>query len=275
MSFVSHTLPAQARPLHRSGAVFALAVLLLLMLLGLLHSVIAPYAPGAAGTGPALAPPSPYHPFGTDILGRDVWSDTLHGLAGTLTAAWAGLTFALLAGELAGLAAAHLLPRIGPVLRLGANVMVSVPALLLAILFAALLVPGSAAIAAGLAVAPGAFLRSYDRALQVLLAPSSAFARAGGYSRLALLRRDLAHELRDALLPAVARVFAAVTVTISTMSFFGFGVAPPGRDLGLMIASARGDLPDAWWAAAAPIAVLVLLVLSARLVAGLAGGERP
>ena len=67
---------------------------------------------------------------------------------------------------------------------------------------------------------------------------------------------------------------AAVTVIFSTMSFFGFGAKPPQRDLGLMIASARADLPEAWWTAAIPAVVLILFILTARLTAGLES-DRP
>ena len=252
-----------------------LGLLLALFVAGFLHALLAPYASGAAATAAPLSPPDLSHPFGTDVLGRDVWSETLHALSVTLSAAWFATILALGFGPLAGLVAAHLVGRFGGVMRLVANVLVSLPALLLAVLISALLVPGSAPVAAGLAVAPAAFLRSYDRARRELSASYSDFARASGISALALFRRDLAHETRDALFPTAARVFAAVTVTISTMSFLGFGAMAPNRDLGLMIASARGDLPFAWWSVLGPMFFLVLLILAARLVAGLSAGERP
>lgn len=248
--------------------------LALILLLGVFHGMLAPFAPGAAGAGPPLAEPRLQYPFGTDLLGRDLWSESLHALGVTISAAWLGTVFVLLFGNFAGLVAAHLVAPVGQGARVAANVLVSIPALLLAILFSALLQPGSAAVAAGLAVAPAAFLRSYDRARAIQTAPYSDFARASGASRLTLLRRDLMHELRQSLVRTIARYFAAVAVAFSTMSFFGFGAAPPDRDLGLMIASARANLPDAWWTAAAPAATLILLLFLARLAAALRGGER-
>jgi peptide/nickel transport system permease protein len=181
-----------------------------------------------------------------------------------------GLFFALIAGHLAGMAAAHLFGRLGVAFGIGANVLGSLPPLLLAILFSALLLPGSAAAAAGLAVAPHAFLRGYDRARAVLAAPYSDFARASGVSEMALFARDFRHELRD-IVPIITRALAAIVTIYSTMSFFGFGARPPARDLGLMIASARADLPEAWWTAAVPAAMLILFILTARLSAR---GER-
>jgi peptide/nickel transport system permease protein len=97
--------------------------------------------------------------------------------------------------------------------------------------------------------------------------PYSDFARASGVSSMALLRRDLRHDLRYGFTRLLASRFAAVTAVFSTMSFFGFGAVPPDRDLGLMIASARAELPDAWWTAAGPAAMLILLLLVARMTA--------
>jgi peptide/nickel transport system permease protein len=147
--------------------------------------------------------------------------------------------------------------------------------LLLAILFSALIGQGFAAIAAGLAAAPASFGRAYDRAGVNLAAPYVAFARATGVDELTLFQRDLVSEMRDSLVPIAARAFAAVTITLATMSFFGFGAIAPVRDLGLMIAAGQSALPAAWWTALFPAAALALLILFARLAAGLAGGERP
>ena len=90
-----------------------------------------------------------------------------------------------------------------------------------------------------------------------------------------LLRRDLAYEFRDMFLPIVARAFASVTIILSTLSFLGFGAAPPHRDLGLMIGAARPNYLEAWWMVAFPALTLVILILLARLAAGLDEGERP
>jgi peptide/nickel transport system permease protein len=92
---------------------------------------------------------------------------------------------------------------------------------------------------------------------------------------VALLRRDINHTFVASLISLSGRAFAAVVVAIATMSFFGFGAAPPARDLGLMIASARELIDTAWWTAAVPSALLVLIVFSAQLAAGLSDHDRP
>jgi len=249
-----------------------LALLMALFLLAALHHILAPYSSGVTDVAPVLAPPGPVHAFGSDLLGRDLFSETLHALSVTLTDASLALALVLVFGNLAGIFTAHVMRRAGILFRVGATVIASVPSVLLGVLIAALLGRENAALATGLAVAPYAFLRSYDMARASLAMPYADFARAAGVGTMALMRRDIVH---GGPVATAARGLAAVTVTLSTLSFFGFGATPPQRDLGLMIASAHANMLDAWWTIAAPICALVLVVLAARLAAGLSGGERP
>jgi peptide/nickel transport system permease protein len=220
-------------------------------------------------------PPSEQFPFGTDFLGRDVFSETLYGLSTTLTQAAEAAVLAVLAGGLLGFVAAHLPRAVGAVLRWALGAFAAIPPLLLAMLLVALTQRGFAGLAAGLAAAPLAFVRAFDRARSGSLGEHAAYARATGISASALLNRDLTYEFRDTFLPTVARAVAAVAIILSTLSFLGFGALPPHRDLGLMIAAAKGSYLHAWWTAAFPALVLMAFILLARLAAGLEEGERP
>ncbi|HEX3810236.1 MAG TPA: hypothetical protein VHW02_11125 [Rhizomicrobium sp.] len=240
-----------------------------------LADVIARAPVDAIGVGPSLAPPSQAFPFGTDLLGRDMFSETLHALAITLGDAIVGALVAVALGGIFGFVAARLPWRIGDGLRVVAGILAAVPALLLAILFVGLTARGFAPVAAGLAAAPFAFARAFDRARLLGASHYAQYARASGIRSATLLRRDLAYEVRDNFLSTVTRALAAVAITLATLSFFGFGAVPPARDLGLLIASARAGFLDAWWTAACPAFTLMLLILCARLAAGLDEGERP
>jgi peptide/nickel transport system permease protein len=230
---------------------------------------------GAAHAGPGLSPPSEQFPFGTDLLGRDLFSETLYGLSTTVAQAGEAAVLAVLAGGLLGFVSAHLPRPSGAILRWAIGTFAAIPPLLLAILVIAATTRGMVGLAAGLAAAPLAFARAYDRAQRGNFAPHSAYARATGISDSALLNRDLAYEFRDTFLPTVARALAAVAIILSTMSFLGFGAIPPHRDLGLMIAAAKGTYYQAWWTAAFPALALMAFILLARLAAGLDEGERP
>jgi peptide/nickel transport system permease protein len=277
MSTPSTTLtiaPPRIVPWRRAAGVFGLGVLGLVAITAILHDAVAPYDRGAT-PGPSLVVPDAVHVFGTDQLGRDVLSEIIHALGVSMFDAGIGFAVALLFGTLAGLGAAHLLGRMGTVLRLFTGVVAAVPVLLLAILFAVLAGYGQAAFAAGLAAAPAQFVRSFDRTRALLSSRQADYARASGITSVALFKRDLNHTFVASLVSLAARAFAAVTITLATMSFFGFGAAPPDRDLGLMIASARDVIDTGWWAAAFPAGVLILVVLAAHLAAGFSDDDKP
>jgi|HubBroStandDraft_6_1064221.scaffolds.fasta_scaffold105771_2 peptide/nickel transport system permease protein len=240
-----------------------------------LGDVIARLPPGSDHVGPPLSPPSVLFAFGTDLFGRDMVSETLHALAVSVDMAAMAMLVAIVAGGLAGFVAARLPWGLGLVMRWIVGVLTSLPALFLAILCIGLSARGYAPLYAGLAGSPLAFVRAFDRARELGSSPHAEFARATGVSAMSLIRRDLTYEFRAGFLAVAARALAAVTIILSTVSFFGFGSAPPNRDLGLMIAASRETYVDAWWTATFPAIALALLILFARLAAGLEEGERP
>lgn len=229
----------------------------------------------AALVGQPLLAPSIAFPFGTDVLGRDVLSETLHALSVTISEAALAMIIAILVGGLFGFVATRLPWRSGYAMRWAAGIFASVPSLLLAILLVGLSERSFAPIAAGFAAAPFAFCRAFDRARALARSQHAEYARASGIPAMMLLRRDLAYEFRDMFIGVAARALAAVTITLSTLSFLGFGAVPPHRDLGLMIAASRSVYLEAWWTAAFPALVLLLIILCARLAAALEEGERP
>ena len=240
-----------------------------------LTNVIARQPAAAAHVGDPLSPPSERFALGTDLFGRDLGSEVLHALAVTVGHAALATLATIVAGGILGFVAVRFPGRAGLLLRWLAGILCAVPPLFLAVLLIGLAGRGFAPEAAGLAAAPLAFNRAFDRARGLARSRHAEFARATGIPALTLLRRDLTYEIRDNFLSMAARSLAAVTITLSTLSFFGFGAAPPHRDLGLMIAAARETYFDAWWTAAFPALVLTAFILCARLAAALDEGEQP
>ncbi len=236
-----------------------------------LSDFIAAAPANAIGVGPQLAPPSALFTFGTDMLGRDMLSETLHGLSATMRAALPAMLVTLFAGALFGFVAARLPRGLALGLRGLFGILASLPALLLAILMIGLSSREWLPIAAGLSAVPFAFVRAFDRAKREERAAHSEYARATGISGATLLRRDLVYEFTDTFLSSAARGLAAVASVLSTVSFLGFGAA---RDLGLLIGASKTYFLHAWWTAAFPALALTVLILFARLAAGLEEGER-
>ena len=266
-AFFQYEVRRRAR-YHLAGGA-GLGVLIVLIVLGALHEQIAPFAIGAGGTGMPSSAPSAMHPFGTDILGRDRWSEAIHGLRFTLVTASVAFLFAFVAGALVGRLAVYLADGFGRALRIVVNVLASIPSVLLAILLVGLIGPENFISAAGLALTPAAFVRSFDDAQSHRIAAYVEYARASGVTNAVLLRRDLVHWFRSSAIREAAELFSFAVILVSTVSFFGFGALPPARDLGLVIASTSSGLPQAWWAVAGPAAFLVVLIMAARAAGGL------
>ena len=240
-----------------------------------LADVVARAPAGQKNVAGIFVPPNAAFLFGTDNFGRDVLSETIHALAVTFTAAVLSGAIILVAGACSGFVAARAPFRMGALLRTVSGVLGMLPIVFLAIVFAVLMGRHFAILAAGLAAAPGAFNRSYDRAVFLAGSRHAEFARATGIPASTILRRDFVYELRGNFLNVAARAVAQGAIGFSTISFFGFGAAAPHRDLGMMIADAQSFYLTQWWPAAFPALVLGLFVLFARLAAGLGESEPP
>ena len=271
MSAADVAPPDTLRNVIRIAGLSGLGLMAIVVALG---DVIARAPAGATGHAILMAPNTQFA-FGTDAFGRDVFGETLHGLAVTVIEALPAAVIAMLAGAVAGFAAVRAPFGLGPATRWLVGLFGAVPMLLLAVALVAVFGHGFSVIAAGLVAAPPAFMRSYDRAAAYANSPHVEFARATGIPARTLLRRDLIYEIRANLVAVASRALAAVVIVLSTMSFLGFGALPPHRDLGLIIADARGTYLHAWWSAAFPALALALLILFARMAAALEEGEAP
>lgn len=240
-----------------------------------LSDVIARAAAGAAKIWPPSLPPGAIYAFGTDALGRDVMSETVHALAVTFSSALLAMAISIVIGAVGGFAAVRAPLRLGVVLRGIMGVFGTVPVLLLAIVAVGIAGHGVASVAAGLAASPAIFNRSFDRAMRLARSRHAEYARATGIPASTLLRRDLVYEVRGNFLNVAGRALASTAIVLATLSFLGFGAVPPHADLGLMIAAARSNYLDLWWTALFPALALVLLILFARLTAALDEGEAP
>jgi peptide/nickel transport system permease protein len=255
--------------------VAGLAGLGLYVLLMALSDVIARTPAGRQHLAPDDQSPASAFIFGTDALGRDVFSETIHAIAVSVPQAVAAAAVAILLGAIAGFGAVRLPMRLGPPVRGIAGVIGAAPALFLAIVLAVLLGPGWTVFAVGLAAAPAAFMRSFDRAEAFADSRHAEFAHITGIPATTLLRRDLVYEIRARFISIASRALAVTTILLATLSFVGFGASAPVRDLGRMIADARPVGLTDWWTLVFPVLALMLLILFARMAAILDEGEAP
>jgi peptide/nickel transport system permease protein len=248
--------------------VAAWVVLGLLALAAAWPELVATSAPDAVDPASALAPVSWEHPFGTDQLGRDVYSRVVHGTRLSLLIGLGATVIAVVVGSLLGVLAATAGRVVDEALMRATDVLLAFPGLLLALLVIAVLGPGTlnTAIALGFAAVPGYVRLARGQALVV---------RESGYVRAAVVlgrsRREVffGHVLPNSLPPVL--VFAAVDVGTALMagtslSFLGLGPQPPTPEWGSMLAEGRDWMDAAWGLAVFPGAVVTAAVIAFHVV---------
>jgi peptide/nickel transport system permease protein len=201
---------------------------------------LAPYDPNANNLMHRLQPPSPAHWFGTDDLGRDIFSRMLAGARISIAFPFGAVALAIVLGLPAGLLAGYGGSRIGRVLDFTADILMSFPPLLLAIAFIAVRGPGlgSAMIVVGIIFAPRLFRIARAATQEVMAETYIEAARAIGSSPLQIL---LWHVLRNIAGPVIVYVsFAMGTALLieAILSFIGLGVQPPAAGWGSMLGRA-------------------------------------
>ncbi|HSK55077.1 MAG TPA: ABC transporter permease [Jiangellales bacterium] len=279
MSAAETTTPelAAARPrweetlalLARSPlAVVSTAVLAVLVAAALLGQRLAPYPANAVDVQARLQPPSAEHWFGTDELGRDVFSRVLLGAEVSLRVGVVAVGIALVAGVLVGLVAGFYGRWLDDALMRSMDVLFAFPAILMAIAVLAVLGPGTtnAMIAIGIVYTPIFARITRASVLGVREEVYVRAARAAGAGDARLLRR---HVLPNVAAPIIVQTSVSLAFAIlseAALSFVGLGTQPPTPSWGRMLAEGRGFIEQAWWIALFPGLAIFVTVLAFNLL---------
>lgn len=243
------------------------AVLALIAISAMLAPVIAPYDPFKIASTKTLQPPGAQQLFGSDYLGRDVFSRVLYGgrlsLRVGVISVGIGLTCGLALGVLAGFCGGWRDTLITSVM----DVLLAFPGILLALAIIAVLGPGlsNVMVAVGISHVP-----HYTRVVRssVLSTASDAYIDAARAIGCGDRRLMLVHVLPNALTPVIAVAtlgFAAAILVAAGLSFLGLGVQPPTPEWGAMVSSGREYLRSGWWVSTLPGLMIVVTVLSINL----------
>jgi len=259
----------------RPGLVLAGAVVLLVLTAAFVPSLLAPGDPAVGDTARRLAPPGPGHWFGTDHLGRDVWTRVVHGASLSLQATVIAVAVALVAGGLIGLLAGFAGGWVDEVLMRGVDVLLAIPAILLSLALITALGFGTVKVAIAVGVASVASFARVMRAetLRVRRALYVEAARSVGTRWYVSLWR---HVLPNAAGPVVVLAvleFGLAILAVSALSFLGYGAPPPASEWGSLVADGRNYLAVAWWVCAMPGLVIAATVLSVNRISRALDGE--
>ncbi|GAA4978737.1 ABC transporter permease [Yinghuangia aomiensis] len=258
-----------SRSLRRPGMVVALVWLALVLLAVLMPSALTSADPLDPEPAAKLSPPSTKHLFGTDTLGRDLYSRVVHGAAASLSAAILATLLGVTVGVLLGLAAGFFRRLTDTVIMRLVDVILAVPSMLTSLALIALLGVGTVQVALAVGFAGIANCARVMRA-EVLRVRESVFVEAAQASGNTLPRVLLRHVLPNSVGPVLALgalQFGVSILAVSSLSFLGYGTQPPDPEWGSLIASGRDSLDTAWWLTTLPGLVVVMTVLAGNRVA--------
>lgn len=250
------------------GTSIPLLLVLLLVVAVFFPSLFTPYTPEQMDFSAILQPPDLRHWFGTDQLGRDVFTRVVYGtslslsigVGATLIASAGGIVLGTLAG-LAPRAVRQLLVRL-------LDIMLAFPDLLLALLAITVLGrgPENTLLAVGLAGIAGYARLVRAQVLQVRLSGYVQHAVALGEPPMVIILRHIVpNTLRPLLVLATVGIGYSI-LSASALSFLGLGVTPPTAEWGALLSEGRNFLDSAPWVSLLPASVVALSVIAITLL---------
>ena len=253
----------------RPSGLIGLMILIFHVSLALVSPYLAPYDYKAIDPTLMLQEPSSEFWFGTDSLGRDVFSRTILGGRVALTVTFFGSLIALFWGGLLGIFCGLVGGKIDDVVMRIVDAFLSIPWILAMLLIVSLLGTSIEVLIPALGFFYGKGIVRVARAAthEVIAKDFIVSARARGHSNMSIIWNEILPNVRDAILVEGAMRWSWMLLGFSSLSFLGFGVSPPTPDWGLMISNARGLMSFAYWAVIAPIVGLSTLIIGINLTA--------
>lgn len=257
------------RLLRTPTSVIGLVIVIIYLVLALLGEWVAPYPATDQHLADALQSSSLRYPFGTDQFGRDILSRVIVGSRSMIVLATASTLLSLLLGTGTGVIAAYYGGLVDEILMRATDVLLSFPALLLALLILSTL--GSDMIylvfSIGVVFAPAIARVVRSVVLELKTREFVEAARMIGATHNRIMRREILPNLLDTLLVEAAIYFGYAILVGSGLGFLGMGVQPPSPDWGLQVNDGRNFLLTAPWVVVFPALAISSLVIGVNLLA--------
>lgn len=249
-------------------ALAGLAAVIVLILVALFAPLIAPYSPTAIDIKNILSPPSANHIFGTDELGRDVFSRMIWGSRVSLQVGFVAVGIAVLIGILIGAIAGYYGGWIDSILMRFVDVMLTIPTLFLILAVIALVTPSIVVIMVIIGITSWMGISRLVRAEFLTLKERDFVlaARAIGANDMRIIfKHILPNALAPVLVTATFRIAGAILLE-SGLSFLGLGIQPPTPSWGNILTSGKDNITIAWWLSFYPGIAILIAALSYNLV---------
>lgn len=235
----------------------------LLVVVAALGPWISPYNPAAVDFSARLEPPGLLHPFGTDAVGRDIFSAVLSGAWISLSVGASVVALSVAIGLVVGATAGYFGGVVDSVLMRVSDVFLAFPPLLLPIAIQAVLGPGLVNMVLAISLSWFAWYARLARGSVVVVRETLYVesARTMGLPSPVILWR---HVIPNSLTPVMVQAaldFGNAILTAAALSFIGAGARPPTPEWGLLVSQARTTFLDFWWTATFPGLAIVLVVI--------------
>ena len=223
--------------------------ILLIVLVAICAPIISPYDPYVSEIQNSLLPPSAEHYFGTDKLGRDIFTRILYGARISITMALIVVTISSGLGTMIGVISAYVGGKVDNIIMRLTDVFLAFPGIVLAIAIAGVL--GGSAVNAVLAVVIVGWTK-YARlarslTLKVKQQDFLSAAITNGTRPLAMIRRHILPNIIPIIIVTAALDIGALMMELAGLSFLGFGAQPPTPEWGLMLNEGRQLIQTAPW----------------------------
>lgn len=245
-------------------AAFSAVLIALVLLLAVFAPLVAPYGEAEQDVLARLQPPNAAHWFGTDELGRDVLSRILYGSRLSLAIGILPSVISLVIGIVLGLLAGYFGGWADYVIMRLADVMLSVPSLLLAMVVMYTLGSSTVNLFVALSMVGWASVARVVRS-QTLSLKESEYVEAAqsiGVSRFNIMRRHILPNCVPSLIVLFTLNVPAAILSESSLSFLGIGAQPPAASWGLMVNQSKQFLFTQPWLALAPCVAIMVVVLA-------------
>ena len=249
-------------------AVVGLLIIVILVFTALFAPYIAPYDPVAANLANRLQPLSAEHWFGTDELGRDIFSRIVWGSRLTLYVIILVAIIAAPVGILVGTVAGYFGGIIDTVLMRITDIFLAFPKLILALAFVAALGPGIENAIIAIAITSWPPYARIARA-ETITIRNSDFIRAirlQGAGPLRIITKHIMPLCMSSLIVRVTLDMAGIILTAAGLGFLGLGAQPPSPEWGAMTSAGRSFILDQWWLITMPGTAIFVVSLAFNLL---------
>lgn len=254
--------------LRRPSSIIALVGALCIAVLSVAGGMLAPYSPDAIDPVNQYLAPTWQHLFGTDDLGKDIFSRVIAGTHYSITSVLVVLSIALVVGSLMGAIAGYVGGLVEEILMRITDIFLAFPGIVLALAIAAAL--GRGLTAATIAIA-AVWWPTYARLIrgQVLSIKNNAYVDAARSLGASHTRIITSHILRNGIAPVLVQLtldMGNVLVTFAGLSYLGLGAEIGTPEWGAMVNEGQSYLLTNWWLSTFPGLAIFLTALILNLL---------